>query len=244
MSRRTVPRILSISAVLAMVASFLGFVAMLPLNAFVLDEYDAYGEVSIPGSASLSLPAGDVTVSFHTVLIGGSGSSLPVPPLQYRIVAPDGVAEPQLVEDYGSTTTVNNDARVRIGHLHVPVGGVYEISTDGNVTAYLSPRLAFGHGSNYGYLTIVFAVIFGVALVGLIAVRIWAARVRRRAATAQSRPPTDDQPPFALRPVESFTPTDEGVRIEQLKSLARLRDSGALTQDEYDAEKKRVLDGL
>ena len=33
-----------------------GFVATLVLNAFVLDEYDAYGEVPIPGSTSLHLP--------------------------------------------------------------------------------------------------------------------------------------------------------------------------------------------
>jgi hypothetical protein len=38
-------------------------------------------------------------------------------------------------------------------------------------------------------------------------------------------------------------PTDQGVRLEQLNTLARLRDSGALTEDEFEAEKKRVLDG-
>ena len=33
------------------------FIVMLILNAFVLDDYDAYGEVPIPGSTSLQLPA-------------------------------------------------------------------------------------------------------------------------------------------------------------------------------------------
>jgi hypothetical protein len=62
------PRIAILSAIFTLVASIIGFVAVLILNAFVLDEYDAYGEVPIPGSSSLQLPEGEVTVSFHTVL--------------------------------------------------------------------------------------------------------------------------------------------------------------------------------
>ena len=39
------------------------------------------------------------------------------------------------------------------------------------------------------------------------------------------------------------TPTDEGTKIEQLKTLAALRDSGALTEAEFEAEKHSILDG-
>ena len=42
-------------------------------------------------------------------------------------------------------------------------------------------------------------------------------------------------------PVE--IPSDQGVKIEQLKTLAALRDSGALTEEEFKAEKRKVLDG-
>ncbi|WP_322790548.1 SHOCT domain-containing protein [Mycolicibacterium helvum] len=31
------------------------------------------------------------------------------------------------------------------------------------------------------------------------------------------------------------------MRLDQLKTLAALRDSGALTQAEFDAEKRRIL---
>jgi hypothetical protein len=37
------------------------------LNLFVFDEFDAYGEVPIPGTGTLHLPAGDVTICFHGV---------------------------------------------------------------------------------------------------------------------------------------------------------------------------------
>jgi hypothetical protein len=50
-------------------------------------------------------------------------------------------------------------------------------------------------------------------------------------------------PATFTQPADPYLPTDQGVRIEQLNTLARLRDSGALTESEYDAEKKRVLDG-
>ena len=264
MSRRTAPRALTIVAVATMVVSVIGFVTTLILNAFVFDEYDAYGEVAIPGSSSLHLPAGEVTVTFHTVLIGTtSGSGLPVPPLKYRIVSPVGVADPELTEDYGSTTTVNNDARVRIGYLHVPAEGTYDITTDGNVSAFLDPRLAFGHGSSYGNLPIIFAVIFGLAIVDLIIARVWAGRVRRSESPVVGHqpppagfgttptmwssgdyvPPAPYPPPTYDQP-SSFTPSDEGIRLQQLNSLARLRDSGALTEAEFQTEKKRLLDGL
>jgi hypothetical protein len=247
MSRRTAPRALTMVAVATMVVSIIGFIATLILNAFVFDEYDAYGEVPIPGSSSLHLPAGEVTVTFHTVLIGTtSGSGLPVPPLKYRIVASEGVAEPELTEDYGSTTTVNNDARVRIGYLHVPAEGTYDITTDGNVSAFLDPRLAFGHGSSYGNLPIIFAVIFGLAIVDLIIARVWAGGVRRSESSVvgyHPQPAYSPPPTTFTQPADPYVPTDQGVRIEQLNTLARLRDSGALTESEYEAEKKRVLDG-
>jgi Short C-terminal domain len=228
-------------AVLAMIASAVGFTVALVLNTFVFDEYDAYGEVPIPGSSSVDLPAGDVTVTFHTVLIGGSGTGLPVPPLKSRITGPDGI-EPQLSEDYGATTTVNNDARVRIGYLRVPVDGTYRVRLDGNVGAYLNPTLAFGHGSRYGSLPWIMAVVFGIALVDLIVARIWASRVGRRSETMPSHP-GGDHPPWPP-PRSASAPSDKGVRMAQLETLARLRDSGALTDAEYEAEKKRVLDGF
>ena len=207
----------------------------------MFDEFDAYGEVPIPGSSSLQLPAGDATVTFRTVLIGGSGNGLPVPPLKYRITGPGGV-DAQLREDYGTTTTVNNDARVRIGFLHVPAEGTYDVEVDGNVSAYLNPMLTFGHGSNYGQLPWIFAGIFALATVELVIGRIWAARVGR-GREAAPMPTGGEYAPPPIEAVPTFTPSDDGIRVQTLDTLARLRDSGGLTEDEYEAEKKRVLEG-
>ena len=214
MKSRTLPRILTSVAVFIMVAAAIGFVVTLILNAFVFDEYDAYGEVPIPGKSRLQLPAGDVTVTFHTELVGGSSNGLPVPPLKYTITGPSGV-DAQLTEDYGSTTAVNNDARVRIGYLHVPVAGTYDIDLDGTVTAYLNPTLAFGHGSNYGSLPWILAAVFGFGVVDLVIVRFWASRVRGRdfvpaPMQAPTWTPTVVPTQFAAPPAGTFTPVRRG----------------------------------
>ncbi|WP_304117697.1 SHOCT domain-containing protein [Mycolicibacterium bacteremicum] len=237
MRTATAPRLLTIVAVLTMVVAGIGFIAVLVLNAFVLDRYNAYGEVAIPGRAELQLPAGEVTISFHTQIIGSTGGGgLPIPDLRMAIDPPPGVAEPEVVESIGGTTTVNNDARVRVWVAQVAESGVYTVRTDGNVTAFISPRLAFGHASPMGQAPWWCAAVFGLGLVDLIIARVWAARVRRAA-----RPVS---PTFTVTGgPTSYIPTEDGIRIEQLKTLAALRDSGALTEAEFEAEKRRLLGG-
>jgi hypothetical protein len=235
-----------------MVIAVPGFIVTLVLNAFFLDDYDAYGEVPVPGSASLHLPAGEVTISLHTVIIGGpNGGGLPVPPLGVTIDPPSGVAQPTVTENFGSTTTVNNDAHVRIWVAQIPSEGNYNITTDGKVNGYIDPRLAFGHGSSIGFLVWVFVGLFVVGLIGSIVASRWLGRVRRDAAPAAGAGTLGYEFPVApLSPIAKPTvntvahePSGEGVRLERLKTIAALHDSGALTDAEFEAEKRRILDG-
>jgi len=245
--QRTAARILIWISILTLVVSVAGFIATLILNAFVLDKYDAYGEVPIPGSSSLHLPAGEVTVSFHTQVIGSPGSGgLPVPELKLRLVPPDGVSDPKVIENVGSTTTVNNDAHVPVWVVQIPAEGTYGVQTDGQVNGYINPTLAFGHGSSYGWLVWLFVGLFVLGLIDLVASLFWSARAGK---TARLLGPEElltlEGPTWnagAAPSDTSYTPTDDGVRIEQLKSLAALRDSGALTEAEFEAEKRRVLE--
>jgi hypothetical protein len=262
MSSRRLARISLAAAVLLLVVSVAGFIITLVLNAFFLDKYNAYGEVPVPGSGSLHLPAGEVTVSLHAVVIGGTnGGGLPVPPLGVTIIPPDGVAQPVVMENIGSTTTVNNDSHVRVWVAQIPADATYNITTDGQVGGFIEPRLAFGHSSSYGFLVWVFVGLFVVGLIDLALSVAWVARTRKKAVSAvvtgapyfpesgrlpfesPSMPPivavaTGEAPPTGAR-----EPSDEGVRLERLKTLAALRDSGALTEAEFEAEKRRILDG-
>ncbi|OBF26483.1 hypothetical protein A5724_31470 [Mycobacterium sp. ACS1612] len=243
MANRTGPRIAIFSAVLTLVIGGVGLIAALILNAFVLDDYDAYGEVPVPGSTSLQLPAGEVTVSFHTQVTGSPSSGFPIPDLKFSITPPQGIAKPQVTESIGGTTTVNSETRVRVWLLQVAQEGIYDVVTDGNVNGYINPQLAFGHGTAYGWLTWVFGGLLALGIVELAASLIWSARSAKAA-----RPLTPevrlDEPTWAggAGSASSYAPNDQGMRLERLRQLAALRDSGALTQDEFEAEKRRVLD--
>lgn len=231
-----------------MVVAVAGFIVTLVLNAFFLDDYDAYGEVSVPGSASLHLPRGEVAISLHAEVIGSPNGGLPIPPLGVTIIPPNGVADPAVTENVGGTTTVNNDAHVRVWVAQIPVDGTYNITTDGKVNGFIDPRLAFGHGSPIGFLVWVFVGMFALGLVALIVALTWLGRVRRKEAAAPAAGAPDYV--FPATPVVTPTvtslphePSDEGVRLERLKTIAALRDSGALTDAEFEAEKRRIFEG-
>jgi hypothetical protein len=253
-SRRRAKVSLSATIVITVVAVG-GFIVALVLNTFFLDKYDAYGEVPIPGSGSLYLPAGEVSVSFHTVVIGSTNGGLPVPSLGVTIAPPDGVAQPVATESVGSTTTVNNDAHIRVWVAQIPVSGTYNVTTDGQVNGYIDPRLAFGHKSSYGWLVWLFVAMFVAGLVGSIVSGWWLARTRRKAVVAASPyfppsfHPSVPVPPAAptaapRAPVAATQEvSDEGVRLERLKTLAALRDSGVLSHEEFETEKRRILGG-
>lgn len=235
-ARRVARRILVVIAVVLMVGGGLGFAIALALNAFLFDKYNAYGEVPIPGTSSIHLPAGEVTINLHTQVISSpSGGGLPVPPLSLRVQPPDGVAQPAVEESVGGTTTVNNDAHRRLWRMHVVTDGEYRITTDGQVGGFIAPRLAFGHGSRYGSAVWVFAGMFGLGALDLMAA-LWLLRGSGRPRISVADVPDHD-------PETMFSPDATGVRLEQLKTITALRDSGALTQREFEAEKRRILDG-
>jgi hypothetical protein len=240
------------TCILLMVVAVPGFILILVLDAFWLDDYDAYGEVAIPGSGSVHLPRGEVTISFHTMVAGSAYGSLPVPPLGVTLTPPAGVAQPPVTENIGSTTSVNNDVHVRVWTAQIPADGTYNVTTDGQVNGYITPHLAFGHSSPLGFMVWVFVGMFVVGLVGSIVAAKWSGRARRTAAAAVVAGFPDGQqaapwppPPPPVRPTSvpsaAYEPSGEGVRLERLKTLAALRDSGALTEEEFQAEKRRIL---
>ena len=237
---RTAPRIFILASVLTLVVAVVGFIVTMVLNAFVFDEYDAYGEVPIPGSSSLHLPVGETAVSFHTQTTGSPSGGLPVPQLGLTIVPPEGIPKPQVTESWGTTTTVNNDARIRVWVVQIAAEGTYDITTDGNVNGYINSQLAFGHDSSNGTLVWAFAGLFIIGLLELTGAIIYAARSGKRPVPAAPVGTTFDIGD-SYRIADPYTPTDDGVRIEQLKNLAALRDTGALTEQEFEAEKRRIL---
>ncbi|MGP4054106.1 SHOCT domain-containing protein [Mycobacterium sp. 4D054] len=245
MTGRVGPRVALTVTILATVCGAVGFLVTLMLNAFVYDEFDAYGQIPIPGTGQLTLPAGEVTVSFHTRAPGGTDGGFPVPPLRLAITSADGGPEPVVTETMSSTTSVNNDVRVRIWIARIPADGVYEIQTDGEVRGYIDPRMAFGRDTSAGWLPGTFGAVFVAGVVGLALAVVWSSRAGRTPRPLPG-PVNLDEPswPGPLPPpVSSYQPSDQRIRLEQLKTLAALRDSGVLTEQEFEAEKRRILEG-
>ena len=159
-----------------------------------------------------------------------------------------------MTESFGSTTSVNNDIRRRVWVAQIPADGTYRITTDGKVSAFIDPRLAFGHGSTMGWLPWLFAALFVMAMIDLVVAVVWLSRQRRAGPAVQLQDPIEfDVWTMSTRTSHSrrrgrVSPPGlysdrSGHPTPQLKDLAELRDSGALTQDEFEQEKRRVLDG-
>lgn len=217
------------SAVGTVLTGIIGFVVVMVLNAFVLDEFDAYGEIPIPGSGELVLPEGEVEISFHTSVMSGPSGSFPMPPITLSIDPPPTVADPVVTRKTSGTTTVNSDMHVRLWVAQLEAGGPYKISTQGNVQGFINPRLAFGHESDYDWLHWFFAGVAGVGLLEVGAAVFVSKRAKASALPASGSP-------------GSFQPDDQGIKNEQIKIVAALRDSGALTAEEFEVEKRRILE--
>lgn len=233
-------KIVGVVASVIAALSISGLFIMLAVNAFVLHTYNAYGEVPIPGKATLYLPAGEVAANFH-VLTNGRGTV--VPPLHMNITPPPGVAEPEVTDDLGASVSVNNDVHRRVWTMKVKGEGGYAVRVDGPVNGFIDPRLAFGDNAGLDWPI---WVLMGVGLVSadLAVAAWWFRKARRKAAGAGQEAVAEAILDNRVEtPRDPYTPTDEFVRLEQLKTIAALRDSGALTDKEFQAEKRRILDG-
>jgi hypothetical protein len=179
-----VRRRLAIVSAVSLIVLLIGLVVSVVLNSTVFDEFDAYGEVPVPGTRTLHLPAGDVTVSFHGMYPQGADTDKPLPSrqdLELTITAPSGVAEPNVTEDSTQAVTTGHDAHRSEWVAHIAQAGDYTITTNGKVTPYVSPRLSFGHLSRFWFVSWLFG---GLCVVMFLMVPVWVSKWRRGLAGA------------------------------------------------------------
>lgn len=181
-----------------------------------LSEFDRYGEVPIPGTRTLQLPAGEVELSFHTARTKGwskkkgeleGPNDVPIPQgLEVTITPPDGVAEPVVINRVGDTITSDgNDAHRRMRVARIPQAGEYTVTTNGDVAIYTDPRMAFGHPSRFGWLPWLLA---GLSLLtALAALVVGMVRVARSPAkVVDAEPDAPAPPPSVVAPTTKLIP--------------------------------------
>lgn len=170
------------SSVFMMIIGAIGFFVTMMLNAFVFDDFDAYGEVPVPGSGQVQLPAGQAQISFHT---SSAPRGFAIPPVRVNIVPPDGAANPVLTEDRGGRARISNDAHVRMWTVDIRDPGTYTVHTEGQANGYPDPRLAFGEDGGVEYLPWIFGAVGVLGLVGVMGSLV----VRRRGSTGAAENP-------------------------------------------------------
>jgi hypothetical protein len=218
---------IKIASLALLIVSAVGLFVSPFVNEYVFDEYDAYGEVPVPGSQTLHLPAGDVTVSFHAKYAEGDSMEAPIPipqDLEMTITPPGAAPQPVVtrISDSDSDCSTDNDNRdghCSVQEAHITQAGDYTITTKANISPSVNPRLAFGHPSRFWFVTWLFG---GLCVVSLVTFFV-ALAGGGSASGAPHRPKTP---------------------LEQLTELASLHNSGALTEEEYEDDKRRLLDGL
>ena len=66
---------------------------------------------------------------------------------------------------------------------------------------------------------------------------------RQSAQQAPQYQPPQYQPPAATSNQQGTAPSGANERLAQLKLLGHLRDSGLLTNDEFEVEKQKIMQG-
>ncbi len=250
----------AVPTVATILAVVLGFAWVL-LNKSGAAGYPArYGQVQIPGSATVTLPAGSVDLTLESDVDEGFGLSVPAALAVAVTAATPGAPAPTVTRavggDYsrspGATQRVNGVPNTyrRLWKVDVPRSGEYRVVT--SPPGLANPHglvLDVGHSPGLGDLQIWERV--GVAWFVVMALwysgRLVDRRRRSRATPAHAASVGETAPatgaPAAARLLPEFENRVRPVpdHVERLTQLAKLHEAGQLTDAEFAEEKHRVL---
>jgi hypothetical protein len=232
-----------------------GFVLWILADTGLFNNSDAYGSgVSIPGSAVIRFPRGEVDGTFQVGYYSTNTNGIILPEAQLAVQPVTGQARPIVVRDLGgsdeSRTDTSSVLSERIWRIQVPQAGDYRVLITGTNRGYGGAgEIAFGHtsASNLASLALGIGLAAEIAL-GL----IWFAlgRVTRRIAPTGVGAAEKFQALAYMPRVIGMMRANRGAtpqvtapvsKLDQLEQLGQLHERGALTDEEFAAEKARVL---
>jgi hypothetical protein len=132
------------------------------------DTRDAtkYGQVSVPGRASVNLPGGEVIVYYGDQ--PARDTTLNVPPgIRLRVRTTSGQSLLGSTPFAGDQFADGDYERMPIANLRVPESGDYEAVAASPEVGAVNPTISFGENGSRDYSYVTF-VLFGGALLALI----------------------------------------------------------------------------
>jgi hypothetical protein len=209
---------------------------------FASGDLASDGVIPIPGTKTVHLPAGTVLASFDALT--GDVAAMPLPELSLVVHPVAGGADPRLSVARSTTTNSSGESETLAAKIHVVKAGDYRVSITGGGN-YNAPKLLLGHSGAGRWLPIVLiAVVVDLAIFLVTALVLRSLRRRPGAAVVAGPQPTR----FSIelpRPAPAASEGDETSSVEdRLAHLDRLRTAGTVSDEEYAAERQRILGSL
>jgi hypothetical protein len=237
--RVILPRI-GIAVLVTLVLGIIG--GILESNIVQGDYIAKYGTVPVPGSKVLHLPSKTVDVRY-AVLLPGRGNETPDVPvprnLGLAVTAVDpGAPAPTVKRDVGSSENsgdvADTDTAIQLWKVEVKHDGDYRVTARGGSFHAVNPKLLLGSGPA---VPIGF-VFLGAFVIGVLVAIFWP-QIFGLFARLRSRGEKQEVDPGRLDGDAVFANVDG-----RMKELEDLHSRGVLSDEEYDAEQKKLIDNL
>jgi hypothetical protein len=252
---------------IALVAAILGGVGAFAIFMYMAiggtDDADRYGRISLPGRGTVDLPEGKVALYYEERVTLGENDSLDVPDgLRVTARREVTVRSEKVIQN-----AVNLDGRSlrEFAKLEIPAAGEYRVSARSRQPGSNRPAVTFGKSQleNLGTAGILAGGILGtgllVALASLLLGRLGYEPPRFSfpvqpgpGASLPGAPPappvpgalpTSSAPPgLGPPPAPASAPPGTDPVEAQLRELERQHRAGALSDADYAARRKQVLD--
>ena len=202
-----------------------------------------YGQLQLPGSAVLQLPAGRVNVTFTEDL---ENQTIDEPAVLHIGITPvgGGDALPVAVAQDGGSVGINGVTHTYWGYLTVPRTGDYRVNVPDDISASIpDPRLLFGPATDpQNWILLALAIAAALVVAAIVAHRV----ARRGRATAapgqsagQSAPEPEPQPGLDTIQAWLFVSGVDGAP-PPLVGLGPVRVSGEIRRDPAGALEPRI----
>jgi hypothetical protein len=213
------------------------------------DDADKYGRVKLPGTGVVDLPEGDVALYYEERVTLNENDSLDIPDgLRVTARREVTVRSKKTIQN-----AVNLDGRSlrEFGKLEIPQAGRYRVTARSRSSGSNRPAVTFGEGQLEGLGTgALYAGAAGgagllVALIALMLGRRGYTPPRASVFVPPTAPVPGTQPAPVAPPMPAPTPapaaTGDPLEV-QLRDLERQHQAGALSDADYAARRKRLIE--